>query len=195
MFLARDDLYVYRGVNPNQLFKQMSELTISFAGCQNCNIEARLARGSIATHPTHGTAIVTCFHGPVDRRNHCHCTPPPNLVSDNGTVLQLIEPSQPRDVAWLGMPNIAGAPRQISVNNPTVGEQVTVILPGRRLTVNVRAVVGRDDPLTGTLELDLDAAFAEGDSGSPVLNAQDRVIAIVRNTQGRCGFILERRRP
>jgi hypothetical protein len=113
----------------------------------------------------------------------------------NGTVLQLIEPIQPRDVAWLGMPNIAGVPRQISVNNPTVGEQVTVVLPGRRLTVNVRAVVGRDDPLTGTLGLDLDAAFAEGDSGSPVLNAQDQVIAVVRNTQGRCGFILERRRP
>lgn len=177
----------------NQHFQQMPELWVLFLGC-NCNPVVDLARASIALHPTHGPAVLTCFHGPVDLRSSCSCNPPPTLISDRGEILQIIDPIQPRDVAWLSIPNIPGTPRQLSLDTPGVGERVTAVLPDREALVSVRAVTGRDNAQTGTLELDLDTTFRKGDSGSPILNAQGRIIAVVRDTSGRCGFALERPR-
>jgi hypothetical protein len=145
----------------NNYLQQMPELWVLFLGC-NCNPVVGLARASIALHPNRGPAVLTCFHGPVDLRSRCRCNSPPTLISDRGEILQIIDPIQARDVAWLSIPNIPGTPRQLSFDTPGVGERVTAVLPDREAMASVRAITGRDNPQTGTLELDLDTAFAMG---------------------------------
>jgi hypothetical protein len=174
---------------PNSI-QSMSELTIEFPGCQNCGIPLQRARGSIAQHPNHGAAVVTCYHGPIYERSRCACTPQPGLVSANGAPLTVLETIQQRDVAWLSIEPVTGNPREISANRAIVGDRLTVVLEGGAVQAEVRALTGRDDPQTAPFELDLNTIFQEGDSGSPVLNNQGQVIAVVRNTAGRCGFLL-----
>lgn len=171
--------------------QNMSELTVVFPGCQNCGIPPQHARGSIAQHPNHGPAVVTCYHGPIYERSRCACTPPPGLLSADGVPLTVLETIQQRDVAWLSIQPVTGNPREISANRPIIGHTLTVVLAGGAVQVEVRALLGRDDPQTAPFELDLNSTFQQGDSGSPVLNTQGQVIAVVRNKAGRCGFVLE----
>jgi hypothetical protein len=175
--------------NPSQ---HMSLLIVHFLGCPNCNILPERACGSLARHPTHGPAVITCFHGPVSRRGRCTCTPPPGLISGDGAVLSVLETVEARDVAWLSIKVVPRTPREVSANTPMVGDTLTVVLPGGTVQATVRGVLGRDDPQNEPIELDLNTAFQPGDSGCPILNTQGEVIAVVRNTGGRCGFVLDR---
>src|ERR1035441_6149570 len=121
--------------NPSQ---HMSLLIVHFLGCPNCNILPERACGSLARHPTHGPAVITCFHGPVSRRGRCTCTPPPGLISGDGAVLSVLETVEARDVAWLSIKVVPRTPREVSANTPIVGDTLTVVLPGGTVQATVR---------------------------------------------------------
>jgi S1-C subfamily serine protease len=70
-----------------------------------------------------------------------------------------------------------------------VGERVSVELPSGTVTATIIGVTGRDHDADPQQEILLDRGFACGDSGSAVLNVDGEIVAVVRNTGGRCGFV------
>jgi hypothetical protein len=168
-------------------------------------------RGSLAIHPTHGAALVTCFHGVAFMAHSCPCgTNHQAYVRVNGVdlVVNVIAVDQPRDVAWLSCPQaLAGqtnVARRIETNPPTQGELVTVCSSSGDFLHLIAALPTRDNNANSAIELQLQPtqltaqqtedtvralSFGPGQSGSPVINRNNVVVGVVRNNQGRCGLI------
>jgi hypothetical protein len=169
----------------------MSEILVRFLGCATCGVTAQCAQGSAAKHPTKGAAIVTCFHGPVELAQRCTCGAS-NLLAGTDAVT-IIETIERRDVAWLSLPTsrATDSSRDVANTRPSVGDAVSIHLPGRNATAVVIAVTGRDHAAHAQKELALDRRFNPGESGSPVVTTTDQVVGVVRDVCGRCGFVAD----
>lgn len=150
------------------------------------------AHASLAIHPTHGLAILTCYHGAACMAARCRCTIPHTAYIDGShEQLAVIDDDESRDVAWLSASISKGiGARVIAATRPTVGDSVTVVLPAGSRTATVLSLPNRNSNPSEAVELELDCVFVGGDSGSPVLNASGEIVAVVRNRAGRCGFVV-----
>lgn len=170
----------------------MAEFTIKNA-CDAptaCDCFPGITRASIVQHSIKGRVLVTCYHGPACMWARCSCTPrhPPFATAGEGLA---VDADEARDVAWLSLPAAAvGKPRSIGAMAPAVGEIVTAILQDGPRTATIIDMLKRDSNPSAAIELQLDCTFAPGDSGSPVLNLRDEVVAVVRNECGRCGLVV-----
>jgi len=170
-------------------------MKIQFSGCVKCRLPAHVAQGSKSEHPSGALAIVTCFHGPVHAAKRCICGA--SSLSADGEPASVLEEVESRDVAWLVRGTEPAAPRPTpmpghrprALTRPLVGERVSVELPSGTVTATIIGVTGRDHDADPQQEILLDRGFACGDSGSAVLNVDGEIVAVVRNTGGRCGFV------
>jgi hypothetical protein len=170
-------------------------------------------RGSMAIHPRHGPALVTCFHGPSMMSHCCPCGNKHQAfvyLNDVGFPVHILEVDQRRDVAWVSRPQMYpemnGFARNIDTNAPKQYDFVIVSSSVGKFLHVVADLLPREPVPGSPLELQLQPAcfgppiqqrqdaihhrsFDQGQSGSPVLNLNNVVIAIVRNTGGRCGLL------
>jgi hypothetical protein len=112
------------------------EYTLTFDPPRTPDCELALpgdVRGSLATHPIHGVALLTCFHGVTFMAHCCPCgTNHQAYAQVNGVnpAVNVINVDQDRDVAWLSCPQALAAPanlaRTVTANPPAQGEVVTV---------------------------------------------------------------------
>ncbi len=159
---------------------------------QNCQPGDVLS--SVARHPTKGTMLVSCFHGPACMAEKCACSPKHSPYHVAGERLSVIA-EEARDVAWFSLPAAASgiSPRQLASSRPRIAEDVVIILrDGTRQAAKVLAIAYRDDDPAMPLELQVSCNLECGDSGGPVLNQHDELVAVVRNSGGRCGFVARR---
>jgi hypothetical protein len=168
-------------------------------------------RGSLATHPTHGVALLTCFHGVAFMAQCCPCgTNHQACAQVNGVNLavNVINVDRDRDVAWLSCPQAlagrANLARAVTANLPAQGEVVTVCSSHGNFAHIIVGLPTRDPNPNSAVELQIQPtqipahqtedtirtmSFGGGQSGSPVVNLNGVVVGVVRNNQGRCGLI------
>ena len=171
---------------PMPLYRLDSSCPAADPSCQPGCVQSSLAEHSS------GPALLTCFHGPACVALRCTCTPHHGSHHIGGGDLVVIDHIESRDIAWLAAPLCARGlvPRQITAIRPSVGDMLTVDLPTGLIKVKVSALPNRDADPASPAELQVDCNFSPGDSGSPVFDSKNRVVAVVRNTTGRCGFVL-----
>lgn len=173
----------------------MTEITI-YCACKTAWTYCQAgdtARASLAEHPTHGRALVTCYHGPACLAHRCGDSPRHDpLDRASGEAAALIDPVEDRDLAWLSAPPSLSAHgvRRVASTAPAIGETLTVLLASGPQSAKVSSLPPRHagDPLS-IIEIQLDCTFTRGDSGSPVIDTEGRVVAVVRDKTGRCGFV------
>jgi hypothetical protein len=131
-------------------------------------------------------------------------------LNDIGLPVQVLEVDQPRDVAWISWPQIFpvmnGLARKIITTTPHQNDFVIVSSSLGNFLHVIADLMPREPCAGSPLELQLQPtyfgtpiqqtlndihskSFARGQSGSPVLNLNNAVIAIVRDTGGRCGLL------
>lgn len=162
---------------------------VTFPGCAACAVPARKSSGVGASHRSGRRAIPRCFHGPVQSWFECRRTARPFLEVD-GRKATVFSEVRERDVAWLWTPDAIVGVLGVTPRRPAIGQFVHVVLPtGATPTVVVGFPV-RHGNLARPFELRLSTQFKPGDSGNPVPTSYGQVIAVVRDTSGRCGFVL-----
>lgn len=172
-------------------------------------------RSSLAVHPQHGTALVTCFHGAAFLALQCHCgrRHTVELIVPNGTLnppngaevripVALIDlGDEPRDVAWFKCPqeltHLQARARIVASQSVKLGDLLEVQTPDGPY---FHQVVGL--PLRGGEEEILltqdrlprgdgrPSSFCSGQSGSPVVNRAGELVAVVRTNAGHCGRVV-----
>jgi hypothetical protein len=186
------------------------DLTYDPPETAKCGPSMGRVRGSLAVHPRRGPAIVTCFHGTALRAGCCPCgNNHQAFVHVNGVRLpvQVLEFDQPRDVAWISWPTNVPVTtlevRNIEANSPKRGDFVIVSSSHGNFLHVIADLVPRDPVPNSAMELQLQpgaitqqiqqivnlASFELGQSGSPVLSLNKKVLAVVRDNQGRCGLV------
>lgn len=180
-------------------------------------------RCSLAKHPTHGVALVTCFHSVAFMAHHCPCgTNHRAFVRLNGIDFEIsvVALDQARDVAWFSRPDVLRSmdthARSVATTLPNLGDPVVVFSEIGNIIHTVVCLPLRDNAPGSEQELQLQATppfcyvpaaagtvvtpqetfntipylcFQPGQSGSPVVNAKNEVVGVVRNNMGRCGLV------
>ena len=178
-----------------------------------CGPTAGQVRGSLAIHPRRGPALVTCFHGTALMASGCLCGNNHQAfvhINDAEFPVQVLEFDQRRDVAWISWPQIFpvmnGFARKIETTTPNRNDYVIVCSSVGNFLHGIADLIPREPCLGSPLELQLQptyfgvptqqtqdaiqtGSFGRGQSGSAVLNLNNAVIAVVRDTGGRCGLL------
>lgn len=117
------------------------------------------------------------------------CTCGKGKITADGHAAGVLEMVPERDVAWLDNGILPVHVFERTSVKPKSGDCVLVGLPTGEVAATVIAVTGRDFATDPRVEIALDRMFEAGESGSPVVTSDNRLLAVVRNICGRCGTL------
>ena len=176
-------------------------------------------RCSLAIHPKHGVAIVSCYHGVAFMASGCPCgtnhkailivevnrvpglqvSPPARFIGIEVNPYPIDPAERDRDVAWFTCPPKLQGLRARPVATGSVGldelvEVQTSFGPFFHQVVGLPSRGSHDELLLSQDRLPRGdgspSSFTPGQSGSPVLNRSGELVAVVRDKAGHCGRVV-----